>query len=277
MPTYALGYACRVPRARACSRCHHNSHVLNIVAVAPSIAADADTELQPPPFFVLVHGPPGVGKSTLISCLIKHYTRQNVGAVRGPITVVAGKRRRLTLLECPQDLCSMIDAAKVADLVLLMVDGAFGFEMETFEFLMLLQQSGMPKVMGVLTHLDGFRDSKRLKATKKSLKQRCALCMYCSAGSFVSGLLCPALCGRGACEDEACNGNGGKPRQPLRGLMLGSDWRVRLTGRRGCASCKPSSSITSPCCFALLTYLPFTLISCRLCHGALKAIDGQCP
>ena len=35
----------------------------------------------------------------------------------------------------------MIDAAKYADLVLLLVDGAFGFEMETFEFLNILQVS----------------------------------------------------------------------------------------------------------------------------------------
>jgi hypothetical protein len=34
---------------------------------------------------------------------------------------------------------SMIDAAKYADLVLLLIDAAFGFEMETFEFLNLLQ------------------------------------------------------------------------------------------------------------------------------------------
>lgn len=33
----------------------------------------------------------------------------------------------------------MIDAAKYADLVLLLIDGGFGFEMETFEFLNLLQ------------------------------------------------------------------------------------------------------------------------------------------
>jgi len=31
---------------------------------------------------------------------------------------------------------------------------------------------GFPKVMGVLTHLDGFRDAKRLKKTKKALKHR---------------------------------------------------------------------------------------------------------
>ena len=33
----------------------------------------------------------------------------------------------------------MLDVAKVADLVLLLVDASFGFEMETFEFLNILQ------------------------------------------------------------------------------------------------------------------------------------------
>ena len=55
------------------------------------------------------------------------------------ILLYAGKKRRLTLLESPPDLPGMMDAAKVADLVLLLVDGSFGFEMETFEFLNLLQ------------------------------------------------------------------------------------------------------------------------------------------
>ena len=94
---------------------------------------------EPPPYTILVQGPPGVGKSTLIKCLIKHYTRQDVREAKGPVTVVAGKARRLCFVECPQDLNGMIDAAKYADLVLLLIDGAFGFEMETFEFLNLLQ------------------------------------------------------------------------------------------------------------------------------------------
>lgn len=34
------------------------------------------------------------------------------------------------------------------------------------------QVHGFPKVMGVLTHLDGFKDNKRLKKTKKTLKHR---------------------------------------------------------------------------------------------------------
>lgn len=45
------------------------------------------------------------------------------------MTIVSGKLRRLTFIECNNDLNSMIDIGKVADLVLLMIDGSFGFEM----------------------------------------------------------------------------------------------------------------------------------------------------
>ena len=44
--------------------------------------------------------------------------------------------------------------------------------METFEFLNILQVHGFPKVMGVLTHLDGFKLNKKLKKTKKAIKHR---------------------------------------------------------------------------------------------------------
>jgi len=64
----------------------------------------------------------------------------------------------------------MMDVGKSADLILLMIDGSFGFEMETFEFLNILQAHGFPKILGVLTHLDSFRDGKTLKKTKKRMK-----------------------------------------------------------------------------------------------------------
>ena len=66
--------------------------------------------------------------------------------IKGPLTLVAGKKRRLTFIECANDLNSMCDLAKTADLVLLLVDAAFGFEMETFEFLNIAQTHGFPKV-----------------------------------------------------------------------------------------------------------------------------------
>ncbi|XP_028104150.1 protein CYCLOPS-like [Camellia sinensis] len=75
-------------------------------------------------------------------------------------------------VECPNDINGMIDAAKFADLALLLIDGSYGFEMETFEFLNILQNHGFPKIMGVLTHIDKFKDVKKLKKTKQRLKHR---------------------------------------------------------------------------------------------------------
>ncbi len=38
-------------------------------------------------------GPPGVGKTTLIRSLVRHYTRHVLSEVRGPVTIVSGKVR----------------------------------------------------------------------------------------------------------------------------------------------------------------------------------------
>ena len=65
----------------------------------------------------------------MIRSLVKRYTKHNLTDIKGPITVVSGKKRRLTFMECNNDMNSMIDVAKVADLVLLMIDASFGFEM----------------------------------------------------------------------------------------------------------------------------------------------------
>uniref|UniRef100_A0A2K5XHQ4 Bms1-type G domain-containing protein n=1 Tax=Mandrillus leucophaeus TaxID=9568 RepID=A0A2K5XHQ4_MANLE len=85
--------------------------------------------------------------------------------IRGPVTIVSGKKRRLAIIECGCDINMMIDLAKVADLVLMLIDASFGSEMETFEFLNICQVHGFPKSMGVLTHLDSFKHNKQLKKT----------------------------------------------------------------------------------------------------------------
>ncbi|KAJ3316465.1 Glycoside hydrolase 2 (Mannanase, beta-galactosidase), partial [Gonapodya sp. JEL0774] len=144
----------------------------------------------PPPTVVAVVGPPGTGKSTLIRSLVKRYTKHNLNDIRGPITVVSGRKQRLTFIECENDLNAMVDVAKVADLILLTIDASFGFEMETFEFLNILQTHGFPRIIGVLTHLDGFRDNKRLRKTKKTLKQRFWTEIYDGAKLFyLSGVI----------------------------------------------------------------------------------------
>ena len=84
---------------------------------------------------------------------------------------------------------AMIDLAKIADLALLLIDASIGFEMETFEFLCLLHNHGMPNVMGILTHLDYFKLNKQLRKTKKKMKKRFWKEVYDGAKLFyLSGL-----------------------------------------------------------------------------------------
>ncbi|KAJ8903668.1 hypothetical protein NDN08_004770 [Rhodosorus marinus] len=141
------------------------------------------------PKVVAVIGPRRSGKSTLIRSLVRHYTRRKVGEVLGPMTMVSGKKRRLTFIEVSDDLSSIIDAAKVADLIVCVIDAHYGFEMETFEMLNIAAAHGMPNVMGVLTHLDKFRDGKQLTKVKKRLKSRFWAELYDGAKLFYfSGL-----------------------------------------------------------------------------------------
>lgn len=61
---------------------------------------------------------------------------------------------------------------------------------ETFEFLNILQVHGFPKVLGILTHLDQFKQKKALTKTKKRLKQRFWTEIYQGAKLFyLSGLM----------------------------------------------------------------------------------------
>ena len=147
---------------------------------------------EAPPIVVAVVGPPGVGKTTLIKSLIKRYSKQTLSHPTGPLTVVTSKRRRLTFIECPSEsLAAMIDIAKVADIVLLMIDGNYGFEMETMEFLNALTASGMPgNVFGILTHLDLFKKQSTLRMAKKRLKHRFWSELYQGAKLFyLSGVI----------------------------------------------------------------------------------------
>jgi ribosome biogenesis protein BMS1 len=85
----------------------------------------------------------------------------------------------------------MIDIAKIVDIVLLMIDGNYGFEMETMEFLNVLSASGMPgNVFGILTHLDLFKKQDTLKMQKKRLKHRFWSELYQGAKLFyLSGVV----------------------------------------------------------------------------------------
>lgn len=139
------------------------------------------------PTVIVVVGPRGSGKTTLIKSLVKLHTRHSLKTCEGPITIISGKDKRITLIECPDDACALIDLCKVADLVLLTVDASFGFEMVTFEALACLQAHGFPKVVGVLTHLDKMKTNKSLQMVKKALKHRFWQDVYDGAKMFYIG------------------------------------------------------------------------------------------
>lgn len=151
---------------------------------------DRTPDDDPPPVIVAVVGPPGTGKTTLIKSLVRRLAKTSLTEVKGPITIVSGKRRRLTFIEVNNDLNSMIDAAKIADLVLLLIDGNFGLEMETMEFLNIAQHHGMPRVLGIATHLDLFKSQSTLRTSKKRLKHRLWTEVYQGAKLFyLSGVI----------------------------------------------------------------------------------------
>ena len=121
-----------------------------------------------PPITVVVHGPPGSGKTTLLRTLALAHTNRSVTPV-GPMTLHLSKTRRATFMECPGTVSAAVDLSKVGDLNVLCVNAQRGLEMETFEYLNLLQQHGLSKCCLVLTFLDTFKTQKALNAVKKKV------------------------------------------------------------------------------------------------------------
>lgn len=128
--------------------------------------------LKNPPKLVLIQGPPKSGKTTLLKSLIKNYTNQTIKDPKGAITVKTSKKQRVTFYECPNDISSLVDLGKIPDIVLTLIDASIGFEMQTFEFLSVLQIHGFPRCMGIVTHLDYYKDNKKKAKVKNLLRRR---------------------------------------------------------------------------------------------------------
>ncbi|KAI3895010.1 hypothetical protein MKW92_036797, partial [Papaver armeniacum] len=148
---------------------------------------DDTSKEERPPYVIVVHGPPKVGKTLLIKCLEEYYSKRNVV---GPNRCFClGDNRRIQFVECPNNVNAMIDAAKYADAVMFLIDVGYGFEMETFEFLELLKVHGMPKVIGVLTYLDSFKVDEVRAYHQQHIMDRFQTEIYNGAKTFcLSGL-----------------------------------------------------------------------------------------
>ena len=125
-----------------------------------------------PPYIVAIHGPPSVGKSTLLRGLVKRYSSQNIPNIQGPVTVVCNKTRRITFIQVENTIESLIDSSKIADIVILMINAKDGLDMSTMEYIHCLQSHGMPKIISVITHLDHYKENKQQRNIKKVIKDR---------------------------------------------------------------------------------------------------------
>ena len=153
-----------------------NNIIENKLQEEPAIKKDNKikyfTEVDEPPLIIMIQGGHSSGKTTLIKSLVKYYTNQNITSFKGSITVRNSKNQRLTFIECPNDISSLDDCSKIVDVAILLIDARVGFEMETFEFISLLKNHGFTQIVGVITHMDDFRQNKSLSKYKKQIKKR---------------------------------------------------------------------------------------------------------
>ncbi|KAG0641935.1 hypothetical protein HOY80DRAFT_952839, partial [Tuber brumale] len=70
----------------------------------------------------------GVGKPSFVQSLVKRYTKHTAFSIPGPTTVVTIKKRPHPFPEWENVAPSMIDISMFANVVLLLIDGNFGFE-----------------------------------------------------------------------------------------------------------------------------------------------------
>ncbi|KAI3842995.1 hypothetical protein MKX03_000488, partial [Papaver bracteatum] len=143
------------------NKCDDDEDENNIPVLKEPVFDRTIKEEKQAPYVIVVHGPPKVGKSLLIKSLAKHYSGPDEAVVH-----LLANRRRIQFVECPNNVNGMIDAAKYADAVIFLIDTRYGFEMETFEFLNILRVHGIPKIIGVLTFIDGIGDDLKLSKTK---------------------------------------------------------------------------------------------------------------
>ncbi len=103
MVLYLYGQKCCIFRVSPLKELHASHAHRSAVRAARAVRRNLDNEskrthvpivdrtpLEPPPMCVAIVGPPRVGKTLLLQCLLKNYTRQNLTSLRGPITVVSG-------------------------------------------------------------------------------------------------------------------------------------------------------------------------------------------
>jgi ribosome biogenesis protein BMS1 len=124
------------------------------------------------PKIISIIGPKKSGKSTLIKTIGYYFNKNLFKYKKGPFLIFNKNKEDFILLESPLDMLSISNLTKVSDIIILVIDGFFGLELETFETIALINSNGTPRVFCVLTNLDLYTNWKNLKKAKKRIKNR---------------------------------------------------------------------------------------------------------
>ncbi|KAH0573441.1 Ribosome biogenesis protein BMS1 [Spironucleus salmonicida] len=144
------------------------AQIEHLTAKVPTVNITAKL---PPPDVVAVIGPAQSGKTTIVKQLIKQWTGVQVTPI-GPVTVSASKTKRITIFDVPSNIPAVLDAARVADLVIIVINAEKDIETDVFEYLNVLQAIGFPKVFTVVTHEDCFAKVSHKQRNNKKLRER---------------------------------------------------------------------------------------------------------
>lgn len=90
--------------------------------------------------------------------------------VTGPCTVPLSAKQRMTLINVPRDVTSILDMSKVADILLLVVPAEEGIDEVGEKLISLLKSQGLPNVFGIIEGLDKVPEKNRHNLKKDHIR-----------------------------------------------------------------------------------------------------------
>lgn len=123
-------------------------------------------------FTTSIIGPRQSGKTTLLKSIVNHFTKVKKWICSGVISILNSNGEVLIVVENNSDILSIVNCTTFSDLIVSVIDGFLGLELEIFETILLAKKSGLKRYVFLLTHLDLFKTWKSLKKAKKRIKDR---------------------------------------------------------------------------------------------------------
>jgi hypothetical protein len=110
------------------------------------------------------------GKTTFGKSLISFLGNGKFPIHNNYFNFITKNKKQYIILEGLPDIVSIATLSKISDVVVILIDGFFGLELEIFEFMDFIKTDKKIKVFFAATHLDLFKNWKSLKKAKKRLK-----------------------------------------------------------------------------------------------------------